>query len=473
MNVITIVSDTLRADYLACYGNPWTRTPNFDRLAGSAVVFDRAYVHNFPTVPARCDMWTGRYTSAYFDWGPLPRDEIILSQVLSAGGVTTMLIGDTLNLFRDGYYFDRGFHAFHWIRGQASDRYQTDPRVVDVSAVAEASFDPNATLIPHLRSTRDRRHEEEYFPAQTFRDAARWLERNRGNQPFYLHIDTFDPHEPWDPPAWYVERYDPGYEGREIASPKYATADYLTPAELLHCRALYAGEVSLVDTWLGWFLITVENLGLLDSTAIIVTADHGFYLGEHGWIGKSLIDRGVQRFLPLYEEVARVPMLVYIPGIKPGRSGALVQPVDIAPTVLELLDIPAPAEMQGHSWTPLFTGNAVSVRDFAWSGPAVHHRGRYRPSTVTTADGWCLIYNGQVEPPTGEREIWAVDGRLREEVLPPHVPEPELYYLPDDPRQGRNLFLDHRDRAEKIRSKHLDMLEQLGVSEEALELRRR
>jgi arylsulfatase A-like enzyme len=122
MNVITIVSDTLRADYLGCYGNAWVRTPNFDRLAKSSVVFDRAYVHNFPTVPARCDIWTGRYTSAYFDWGPLPRDETILSQVLSAGGLTTMLIGDTLNLFRDGYYFDRGFHAFHWIRGQASRR---------------------------------------------------------------------------------------------------------------------------------------------------------------------------------------------------------------------------------------------------------------------------------------------------------------------------------------------------------------
>lgn len=473
MNVITIVSDTLRADYLGCYGNEWVRTPNFDKLAASAVVFVRAYAHNFPTVPARCDIWTGRYTSAYFDWAPLPRDEIVLSQVLSARDVTTMLIGDTLNLFRDGYYFDRGFHAFHWIRGQASDRYQTDPKVIDVSAVAEASFDPNATLIPHLRSTHDRRHEEEYFPAQTFRDAARWLERNRGTQPFYLHIDTFDPHEPWDPPAWYVERYDPAYEGREIASPKYAPADYLTHAELRHCRALYAGEISLVDTWLGRFLTTVENLGLMETTAIIVTADHGFYLGEHGWIGKSLIDRGVQRFLPLYEEVAHVPLIAYIPGAKPRRSSALVQPVDIAPTVLDLFGIPNPDSMQGHSWKPLLSGQSGEVRDFAWSGPAVHHRGRYRPSTITTAEGWSLIYNGQVEPPLGGREIWAVDGRLREEVLPAHLPEPELYYLPEDPKQSRNLFHDRRDVAERIRSGHLDLLERLGVPEESLELRRK
>lgn len=472
MNVITIVSDTLRSDYLGCYGNRWIHTPNFDKFAGLSVVFDRAYVHNFPTVPARCDIWTGRYTSAYFDWAPLPRDEVILSQILSASDVTTMLIGDTLNLFRDGYFFDRGFHAFHWIRGQASDRYQTDPLTVDVSDVADASFEPSATLIPHFRSTADRRHEEEYFPAQTFRDATRWLERNYQTRPFYLHIDTFDPHEPWDPPRWYVNRYDPGYEGREIASPKYAPVDYLTPAELRHCQALYAGEVSLVDTWLGRFLATVENLGLLENTAVIVTSDHGFYLGEHGWIGKSLIDRGVQRFLPLYEEVARIPLLVFVPGVRSGRSKALVQPVDVAPTVLGLFGVPTPDRMQGHSWRPLLAGELTQVREFAWSGPAAHHRGRYRPSTITTADGWCLIYNGQVEPPAGGRDIWAIDGRLREEVLPAHLPEPELYYLPDDPRQERNLFHDHRDLVESLRLKHIAFLEHLGVPERALELRR-
>jgi hypothetical protein len=102
----------------------------------------------------------------------------------------------------------------------------------------------------------------------------------------------------------------------------------------------------------------------------------------------------------------------------------------------------------------------------------VHHRGRYRPSTLTTADGWSLIYNGHVEPPEEGREIWAVDGRLREEVLPPHLPEPELFYLPDDPRQEHNLFGDHRDRAERIFAQHITLLRELGVPERALDLRR-
>jgi arylsulfatase A-like enzyme len=235
---------------------------------------------------------------------------------------------------------------------------------------------------------------------------------------------------------------------------------------------LYAGEISLVDTWLGRLLVTVENLGLLENTAIIVTSDHGFYLGEHGWIGKSAIERGVQRFLPLYQEVAHVPLLVHLPGAKPRRSDALVQPVDIAPTILDLVGVPIPDTMQGHSWKPLLAGESVQVREFAWSGPAVHHRGRYRPSTLTTADGWSLIYNGHVEPPEEGREIWAVDGRLREEVLPPHLPEPELFYLPDDPRQEHNLFGDHRDRAERIFAQHITLLRELGVPERALDLRR-
>ena len=342
MNVITLVCDTLRWDHLGCYGNSWIHTPNFDKLASMSTVFDRAYLHNFPTVPARCDMWTGRYTAAYFDWGPLPREETILSQTLSDAGVTTMLIGDTGNLFRDDYFFSRGFNAFHWIRGQVADRYQTAPIDIDVSDVADVSFDMTADLVGYLRSANDRRYEEEFLPAETFRDAIRWLEMNRKWDPFYLHLDIFDPHEPWDPPQWYVDRYDPGYEGREIIFPLYAAADYLTPAELNHCRALYAGEVSLVDTWLGRFMVTLENMGLLDNTAIILASDHGFYLGEHNWMGKTSIQKGLHRFVPLYEEVAHVPQIVYLPGAKPGRSNALVQPVDIAPTVLDIMGMPTP-----------------------------------------------------------------------------------------------------------------------------------
>lgn len=102
-NVVMIVSDTLRRDHLGCYGNAWIRTPHLDCFAEKCVVFDNAYVGNFPTVPARLEYFTGRYSSAYFDWAPFPRDEVALAEVLTAAGLNTMCISDTMNLFRDGW----------------------------------------------------------------------------------------------------------------------------------------------------------------------------------------------------------------------------------------------------------------------------------------------------------------------------------------------------------------------------------
>jgi arylsulfatase A-like enzyme len=347
-NVILIVSDTLRRDHLGCYGNTWIHTPHLDRLASMSVVFNQAYAHNFPTVPARTDYYTGRYTAAYLDWQPLPQNEQVIAEVLGQKDVTTYLVGDTYNLFRDGYNFDRGFTGFEWIRGNGADRWQTNPKSPLLPAPREKLFDVENYLIRYLRNASVRRSEEDYACPRTMRCAARWLERNSRDGPFFLHVDTFNPHEPWDPPRWYVDLYDPGYGGDEIIHPRYDAIDYLTPAELRHCRALYAAEVTMVDAWVGYLLRAIEALGLLENTAIIFTSDHGFYLGEHGWIGKTSIVEDGQHFLPLYEELAHVPLLVYAPGLCPGRTDALVQPVDVAPTIYETMGVEAPDRVQGE-----------------------------------------------------------------------------------------------------------------------------
>ncbi len=477
-NVILIISDTLRRDHLGAYGNPWIRTANLDRLARTSVVFDRAYLHNFPTVPARIDFYTGRYTSAYLDWQPLPPNETVLAEVLTRAGVTTFLVGDTYNLFRDGYSFDRGFMGFEWIRGNGADRWQTHPKDPPLPPHPEKYFDVERYFKRYLRNIAVRVHEEDYACARTFRCAAEWLEHNYAEGPFFLNIDTFDPHEPWDPPRWYVDMYDPGYEGEEVIHPRYAAADLLTPAELKHCRALYAGEVSLVDTWVGHLLRKVEVLGLLENTAIIFTSDHGFYLGDHGWLSKTFMEGKVQHFLPLYEELCHVPLLVYAPGLKPGRSEALVQPIDVAPTICDLLGVSRPSTFQGESWTPLLSGEREQVREFAWSGPAVHHRGRWRPSTITTQE-WSLIFNGPTEQPEPHWSVWAVDGHPRMETIPsesttPAVTTgPQLYHLPSDPGQERNVFDQRPDVARELHGAYIALLERLGVPEQALELRRR
>jgi len=93
MNIIQIVSDTFRRDYLGCYGNDWIHTENLDALADESVVFDKAYVASFPTIPHRTDIFTGKYTFTRAGWQPLPKDEAILAQLLRQSGYTTMLIG--------------------------------------------------------------------------------------------------------------------------------------------------------------------------------------------------------------------------------------------------------------------------------------------------------------------------------------------------------------------------------------------
>ncbi|MEK7270320.1 MAG: sulfatase-like hydrolase/transferase, partial [Planctomycetota bacterium] len=118
MNVIQIVCDTLRPDYIGAYGNPWIRTPNLDRLAAESVVFENAYAGSFPTLPHRTDLFTGRYAFRKFGWEGLPAEETPIASLLSNAGVKTQFILDNPHLISFGRGFDRGFGGSEWIRGQ-------------------------------------------------------------------------------------------------------------------------------------------------------------------------------------------------------------------------------------------------------------------------------------------------------------------------------------------------------------------
>ena len=116
MNIILVISDTFRRDHLSCYGNQKIITPNLQHFSESALVFEDCYASSFPTVPARADIFTGRYTFTYLDWGPLPADEITLAQLLQNADYTTFGVADTPFLVRNGYGHDRGFQDFLHIR---------------------------------------------------------------------------------------------------------------------------------------------------------------------------------------------------------------------------------------------------------------------------------------------------------------------------------------------------------------------
>lgn len=474
MNVILIISDTMRRDHLGLYGNEWIHTPNLDRFAQMSYVFDNAYCANFPTVPNRLDVMTGRFTMTEYGWQPMPKDATIISEALGEAGRTTQMIVDTPHILRHGFGFDRGFSGWEWIRGQENDEWRTAPADTRLPAAPEKLRNPETTMRQHLRNVSGRRTEADCFCARTMQTACDWLEDNRG-QDFFLYLDTFDPHEPWDAPQWYVDLYDPGYEGDEVSYPVYTQADYLSEAELKHLRALYAAEVTLVDAWVGRLFSKVEQLGLMDNTAIIFTTDHGFYHGEHNLVGKAIITEDFHADTPLYSEVARLPLMIYVPGGEGGkRIEAYAQPPDYAPTVLDLMGVAAPETMQGMSLAPVMRGEQSVTRPFAVSTPSLNvSPSGGRPTTITQGE-WSLIYWGNPEGPLMAHLTRDIDGIERPAIVPTEtVPMPELYHLPTDPVQRYNVYEENRDIATRLHGEHVRFLESLGMDEEFLANRRK
>jgi len=473
-NAIVIISDTMRRDAVACYENCWVHSDNLAEFAKRCLVFENAYIASFPTVPMRNDVLTGTYTFTYKPWSPIDPDAVTIQSVLRKAGVLTALVVDTPHPFAPGFNYQRGFHSWQLIRGQEHDPWKTSPEKVALPCEEKKLRRPE-TVRQYLRNVADRKSEKDYFVAQTMSEAALWLERNRGERRFFLYVDTFDPHEPWDPPAWYVEQYQKNYSGQDVIYPRYDRwREFLTEEELHRCRCLYAGEATMVDTWIGYLLRKVEELGLLENTMVIVTSDHGFCLGEHGYIGKSLIRENYYQDIPLYPVISRVPFLLYHPGLKGGnRINALVQPVDIMPTILECMGIEIPDIVRGKSLVPVLAGRSQKVREFVISSPTISYAGMGVPRACTRSsitDGqWFLVYGAQVAEEAGAAQTEAVDSMKREQVaLEKEEFAPELYHLPSDPNCQKNVIAEHPDQAKELHSRYYDFLVKSGVPERHL-----
>jgi len=472
-NVILIVSDTFRFDLLSGFRvrNRVVKVPYLSRLVSESVVFNRAYTASFPTVPNRHDLLTGRFTFTYSDWEPLPRGEVTLPMMLRDAGYVSMLIADTPHILKDGFNYDRGFDGWVWIRGQENDRFRTSPRDVKLpcNPVKLRSVE---TTIQHIRNNVNRLREEDWIPAKTATEAMHWLEENYRYRPFLLYVDFFDPHEPWDPPRWLIDALDPGYKGEEVIYPVYGPSDYLSSDEIEHIRALYAAEALLVDKWIGRLIEKVSELGLLEDTAIIFTSDHGFYLGEHGFIGKSVVMGNYQGYLPLYGEVAHIPLIIRLPdsmGVRYVEVNELAQPPDITATILDLAGLnPAKFNIQGKSLLPYMTGEAKEpLRSIAVTSPPIIHgpAGGLRP-TVTSFDDWGLIM-ASAESQRLDEVVYTmiVDGVQR--VLRPYgTIKTELYNLRDDPGQLRNVANEHPEVVNRLHGEFLKLLRELGAREE-------
>jgi arylsulfatase A-like enzyme len=274
MNVILVILDSLRKDHVGAYGDDRIKTPNLDAVAAEGLRFTRAHPDAMPTIPARRAIHTGMRTLPFkVRWAPIPEEQTTLAEILKKEGYHTALVTDTYHQFKMN--FGRGFDAYRKIRGQERDHYK-DPSVISEEWMRERYLilGEGKKARQYLANVQGRKSEEDWFAPKVFLGAMDLLEEARRKEPFFLVADCFDPHEPWDPPKEYVDLYDEGYEGKEPLNDNYGKDDYLTDRQLLRMRALYAGEITMADRWLGHFLGKANNLGVMENTLLVVIRSH-------------------------------------------------------------------------------------------------------------------------------------------------------------------------------------------------------
>jgi arylsulfatase A-like enzyme len=373
VNVILVIADSLRKDHVGAYGNDEIQTPNLDALAKESFRFTRAYPESLPTLCARRAIHTGLRTWPFRDfyrlpgetfqpagWQPIPQAEVTLAEMLSGAGYNTVMFSDTQPMFHPSMDFQRGFRVFEWIRGQERDRFRPKLGVPEDQIRKNTVAGNDANMVDKVRqylaNTRDRKGEEGYFAPRLFTKGMDFLDVADKGQPFFLVLDSFDPHEPWDPPEEYVGLYSKGYTGRDPIVPNYGTSDWIDDTELERMRALYSGEVTMVDRWLGHFLDKMESTGRMDDTLLVVLADHGVALGEHGYTGKP--------YNALWPELTDIPFFIRSPtGKGAGKtSDYFASTHDVAPTILGALGLLPPRQLDGQYLTLLMEGSEPMPR---------------------------------------------------------------------------------------------------------------
>ncbi len=443
MNIIVIVTDSLRIDHVGCYGSH-VQTPNIDRLAEEGVKFGRAYSENLATLPTRRSWWTGQYHFHHAGWQPFTQSDDLLAEVLWDQGYTSALITDVYHMHKPTYNCGRGFDTSIFVRGQEYDPWIVDPDIrvsLASSPVHRMRRDLGqedkklwrARYEQYLKNCTALKSEEDYCAPRVIKEAIRWLENTtvQRKDRLFLWVDLFDPHEPWDPPSPYNRMYtDSHYTGSDLVDPVPGEVEnYMTPAEIQHTKNLYAGEVSFVDKWMGFLLDRIRELNIDDNTLIVHTSDHGEPFADHGYIRKARPYN--------YEELIHIPWIMRHPDIIPAGQDidALVQTVDMMPTLLKMLgikidpageydnriaeDLPAGNTRQplkGCDLMPLIEGKVDHVRDFAFGG---HHNREW----YACNEEWAYLL-----PVDGSRQS-------------------ELFHLPSDPGEQNNVIATHPETA--------------------------
>lgn len=368
--VLLISIDTCRADYLSCYGFNRPTTRNIDRLAAESVVFTHAISPAPITLPAHASMLTGTIPPYHgvrdnMD-SRLGETQTTLAEILGGAGFATGAIVSSFVLNRR-FGLDQGFDYYN-----------------------DAFIDVGNTVGFNERRA-----------GETTQLALQWLKEHDEGE-FFLFLHYFDPHVSYDPPAPFAGEFQDN---------------------------LYAGEIAYTDYCIGAVIDKLKQLGLYDSTLIVITADHGEMLGEHGEQTHAYF---------IYQSAVRVPLILKVPGVGARRIDDAVGLIDIVPTICAALDITPPPDVQGIDLGACF-GESGTL-------PA---RQLYCESLVPTKYDAAGLYG-------------LVDSRWKYI----HTTRPELYDLSQDPLERNNLAAQLPTKRGALAAQLATMLEQVAAKQQ-------
>jgi len=418
LNVILLVIDTLRADHLGCYGYHRETSPNIDRLAGEGIVFERAYASDIPTQPSFTSMFTGlrgihNGIVSHSITESLSEEIPVFPEILAQSGITTAAVSTLYTMRR---WFARGFKEY--FNPAAGDRRKLQQ--VDAEEV-------NAVAIP-------------------------WIERHRGED-FFLFLHYWDPHGLYMPPDEYKRLF---YDGDECdpenhsldalkASPIWAFTKKQVVAigpditDIEYVIAQYDGEIRYADDQVQLLLDSLDDNGIADETAVILTSDHGESLGEHDFYFDHF---------EVYDTTIHVPLIVKYPqgapsGVRVG--GAVQSTTTLAPTVLNLFGLDALGNMRGGDLVRMANGEEGTP------GEVYSNQGLWTAKRAVISGGWKLLR-------TLHKAFW-------------ETPETELFNLAEDPMETRNLAVEEPETADRLKLRMARWLrEELGGGADPLEM---
>ena len=340
MKTIFLLFDSLNRRSLAPYGCDTIRCPNFQRLEKRSITFDQCYAGSLPCIPARRDFHTGRLSFPHRSWGPMePYDQSFI-QCLRDRGIYTHLISDHTHYWEEGGgNYHTKYDSWEIVRGQEGDSWAP---AIDPCDTSKLLGRKDSARVHDIANRKWLEKSGQYPIDEIGSNTLRFLDENHNKDNWFLHVESFDPHEPFFTHSEFQKGYEDSYTGQEFDWPDYKKADE-SPEQVEHCINRYRALVTACDDLLGKILDRMDHYSLWDDTALVVTTDHGYLLGEHGWWAKTV--------QPVYNEISHIPMFWWDPTQRERgwHSSQLVQTYDIAPTFLEAYGIPVPKVMTGKS----------------------------------------------------------------------------------------------------------------------------